>query len=233
MLRTQLEAEGVGITTTKTGSANTPSSSHRYKNEPSSTLQFRLTKPRLVHDIRRLSDLNVSLLGAILGKEDVTSLHTVRLTLEFATTKTEVHQAEIGAAELSTSRELIGSITNKIIMRAKLPNRFAELYPSVREYIVRRCFDREVDIDADTIRSHLSRLEIQETIAHFLSRKIAELTLDRRAIEFDRADFRLSDTKPFSWRRNLPPPLVAERTVFNSRRDFTTTSGAPLRCFSG
>ncbi len=64
------------------------------------------------------------------------------------------------------------------------------------------------------IRSHLSRLEIQEGIAKYLARKIAELTIDRRAIEFDKADFRLSETKPFSWRRNLPP-LVAKKTVFN------------------
>jgi len=57
-------------------------------------------------------------------------------------------------------------------------------------------------------------LEIQEGIAKYLARKIAELTIERRAIEFDRADFRLSETKPFSWRRNLPP-LETIKTVFN------------------
>ena len=77
-----------------------------------------------------------------------------------------------------------------------------------------RCFGRKVDLESDSIRSHLSRLEIQEGIAKYLARKIAELTIDRRAVEFERADFRLSETKPFSWRRNLPP-LVAKRTVFN------------------
>jgi type III restriction enzyme len=45
-------------------------------------------------------------------------------------------------------------------------------------------------------------------------RQIAELTIERRAIEFDKADFRLSETRPFSWRRNLPP-LEAKRTIFN------------------
>lgn len=214
VLRTQLEAEGVGVTTTKTDPPR-PIIIEPVQERTKFDIAIPLTKPRLVHDIRRLSDLDVSRLAAILEKEDVTNLHKVRLTLEFATTTTEVHQDEIGAAELSTSQDLIGSITNKTIQRAKLPNRFAELYPSIRQYVVRRCFGREVDIDADAIRSHLSRLEIQETIAQFLSRKIGELTLDRRAIEFDRANFRLSDTTPFSWRRNLPPPLVAEKTVFN------------------
>jgi len=60
----------------------------------------------------------------------------------------------------------------------------------------------------------LVRLEIQEGVAKYLARRIAELTIERRAIEFDKADFRLSETKPFSWRRNLPP-LEATKTVFN------------------
>lgn len=57
-------------------------------------------------------------------------------------------------------------------------------------------------------------MEIQEGIAKYLALKIAELTIDRRAIEFARADYKLSETKPFSWRRNLPP-LVVKKTVFN------------------
>jgi type III restriction enzyme len=54
----------------------------------------------------------------------------------------------------------------------------------------------------------------EEGIAKYLARKISELTIDRRAIEFENAQFKLSETRPFSWRRNLPP-LVAKKTVFN------------------
>ena len=50
----------------------------------------------------------------------------------------------------------------------------------------------------------LSRLEGRSLDAVF----------ERRSVEFDRADFRLSETRPFSWRRDLPP-LVAAKTVFN------------------
>ena len=48
----------------------------------------------------------------------------------------------------------------------------------------------------------------------YLTLAVTRLTIERRAIEFDKADFRLSETKPFSWRRNLPP-LEATKTVFN------------------
>jgi type III restriction enzyme len=71
-----------------------------------------------------------------------------------------------------------------------------------------------VDVDSEAVRIHLRRLELQEGIATYLARKIAVLTVEKRTIEFDKADFQLSSTKPFSWRRNLPP-LVADRTVFN------------------
>jgi type III restriction enzyme len=42
------------------------------------------------------------------------------------------------------------------------------------------------------------------------------LTIEKRTVEFERADFQLSSTRPFSWRRNLlPQPLVANHIVFN------------------
>ena len=39
---------------------------------------------------------------------------------------------------------------------------------------------------------------------------IATLTIETKAIEFEKAKFKLSNTSPFHWRRNLPP-LVARR----------------------
>jgi len=214
VLRTQLEAEGVGVTTTKTDPPR-PIIIEPVQERLAYDIAIPITKPRLVHDIRKLSDLDVALLKPVFEQEELAEVYRVRLKLEFATTETEVHQAEIGTGELPPPQQLLGSITNKVIDRAKLPNRFAELYPAVRDYVATRCFGREVDMESDALRSHLSRLEIQEGIAKYLARKIAELTIDRRAIEFERADYRLSETKHFSWRRNLPPPLVAKKTVFN------------------
>lgn len=60
----------------------------------------------------------------------------------------------------------------------------------------------------------LRRFELQEGIAKYLARKIGELTVEKRTLEFNNAGFKLSDTKAFSWRRNLPP-LEAKRTLFN------------------
>jgi type III restriction enzyme len=213
VLREQLEAEGVGVATT----ASDPLKAviiEPILERSAFDIAIPITKPRLEHDIRKLSELRVEALEPIFEQEDLAEVFRIRLKLEFVTTETEVHQAEIDASELPPPQELLGSITNKVIDHAKLPNRFAELYPVVKVYVASRCLGRTVDLESDTIRSHLSRLEIQEGIAKYLARKTSELTVERRAIEFAKADFRLSETKPFSWRRNLPP-LVADKTVFN------------------
>jgi type III restriction enzyme len=213
VLRTQLEAEGVGVASTRTDPPSTVTIEpvlERLKYD----IAIPLTKPSLEHDIRKLSELKVTSLDAVYDQEELAEPFRVRLRLEFATTETEVHQADIAAGELPPAQELLASITNKVVDRAKLPNRFAELYPSVRNYVATRCFGKTVNLDDDALRSHLARLEMQEGIAKYLARKIADLTIERRAIEFDQADFRLSKTKPFIWRRNLPP-LEAVKTVFN------------------
>jgi hypothetical protein len=160
------------------------------------------------------AELDPNKMVPIYDQDDLAEPFRVRLKLEFATTETEVHQEDIGGGEIPPTMELLASITNKVVASARLPNRFAELYPTVRTYVAERCFGKTVDLEAESVRAHLARLELQEGIARYLARRIAELTIEKRVIEFEKADFKLSQTRAFSWRRNLPP-LVAKRTVFN------------------
>ena len=213
LLRSQLEAEGVGVASTKQ-SPPLPVIIEPVKERLEYDIAIPITKPTLKHDFRKLSNLNVGLFDAIYDQEELAEPFRVSLKLEFATTETEVHQAHVAPGELPSARELLASITKKVIDRAKLPNRFAQLYPAVREYVAYRCFGRKVDPGEEILRSYLARLELQEGVAGYLARKISELTIEHRSIEFDRQDFRLSETKPFSWRRNLPP-LEADKTIFN------------------
>ena len=213
VLRTQLEAEGVGVASTKTDPPP-PVIISPTRERIAHDIAIPITKPSLKHDIRKLSELKVEALDAIYDQEDFAESFRVQLKLDFATTETEVHRADVATGELPPAHELLASITNKVIHRAKLPNRFAEMYPVVRDYVATCCFSKSVNLEDEALRSHLSRLELQEAIARYLARKISELTIERRSLEFDKADFRLSETKPFSWRRNLPP-LEAKKTVFN------------------
>jgi len=71
-----------------------------------------ITKPSLVHDIRKLSELKVEALDAIYEQEDLAEQFRVKLKLEFATTETEVHQADIAAGELPPAHELLARLLN-------------------------------------------------------------------------------------------------------------------------
>src|SRR6185369_8278231 len=105
VLRTQLEAEGVGVTITKTDPPK-PIIIEPVQERIAYDIAIPLTKPRLVHDIRKLSDLVVADLKAIFEQEELAEVYRVRLKMEFATTETEIHQAEIGGGELPPSKEL-------------------------------------------------------------------------------------------------------------------------------
>ena len=73
----------------------------------------KLTKPRLVHDVRKLANLRLDDLDAIFDQVELEEVFRVRLKLQFATTQTEVHQADI-VGDLPQGRQLIASITNKL-----------------------------------------------------------------------------------------------------------------------
>ena len=212
VLREQLEAEGVGVVSTATNPPP-PVVIEPVRERLEYDVAIPITKPSLRHDHRKLSELDVQSLEPIFDREELDERFRIRLKLEFATTETEVHQDDLSGGLLPV-QELLADLTHRVAGKAGLTNRFAGLYPVVRDYIGSRCFGQEIELDDDALRSHLARLEIREGIARYLVRKIADLTVERRQIEFEREDFRLSETRPFGWRRNLPP-LEAEKTVFN------------------
>jgi len=214
VLREQLEAEGVGVASTTTNPPP-PIIIEPVKERLKYDIAIPITKPSLEHDFRKLSDLHMQSLEPIYDQEDIDERYRNKLTLNFVhgREKSEVHQEDI-AGHLRPVQEIIADITNLVADTTGLTNRFAELYPLIRDYVRSRCFGRKIELNDEVPRSYLERLDIREGIAKYLARKIAELTIEPRKIEFENENFRLSYTKPFSWRRNLPP-LEAKKTVFN------------------
>ena len=211
-LRDQLEVEGVGVATTPDNPPR-PVTIEPVREQLQYDIKIPITRPSLTHDFRKLSTLDLSSLEAIYDQEELAEPFRIGLKMEFATTETEVHQADIDV-DLRPAWEILVGIVKKTADRAKLTNCFSELYPIVQNYVANRCFGRLVELADDNIRSHLARLELQEGIAGYMAREIAAIAIERRAVEFENEDFCLSFTKPFSWRRNLPP-LKAIKTIFN------------------
>jgi len=216
VLRHQLELDGVGVTTTKTDPP-APVIIEPIKDRLAYDIAIPITKPQLTHNVRRLSSLDVASLGAIYDQDELAEpFRMERLILEHGTTGAQIHQADVLAGTAPIAQEILASMTNLVIQMASLSGCFAELCPLVRAYVAKGCFGGPVNLDDEEVRLHLWRLEMREGIAKYLARKIGELTLEKRPLEFEKAERRLSDTKPFRWRRNLTPePLVANRTIFN------------------
>jgi type III restriction enzyme len=212
VLRNQLEVEGVGVASTKNDPV-LPVIITPVQERLKYDISIPITKPSLEHNFRKLSDLDIKAFDAIYDQDELAEPFRIRLKLQFATTETTMSQVDVSGT-IQEPREILARITNMVIDQAKLPNQFALLYPFVRDYVTTKCLGKSINLEDSTIRSHLTRLEIQESIARYLARKIAGLTIERRAIEFDKANFRISDTKSFSWRRDLPP-LEATKTIFN------------------
>ena len=212
VLQEQLEAEGVGVVSTPADPI-TPVTVHPLKGRMAYDIELPIAKPGLTHDVRKLEEINTVALVPIYEREELAEPYRVRLQMDFVTPEAEVGQDEFQPVALTTG-DLLTGIVNKTLSAARLPMQFQRLYPIVKDYVERRCFGRQVDLDDETIRSHLSRVDFQEGIAKYLAGELAQLSVERRPIEFDSQHRRLSETKPFSWRRNLPL-LRAKKTVFN------------------
>jgi type III restriction enzyme len=97
VLREQLEAEGVGVATTSTDPPKAVIIEPILE-RAAFDIAIPITKPRLEHDIRKLSDPRIEALEPIFEQEDLAEVFRVRLRLEFVTTETHGMVDEIIAA---------------------------------------------------------------------------------------------------------------------------------------
>jgi type III restriction enzyme len=218
-LKKNLETEGVGVGDTG-DPPPPPIKISALKDRATHDIWIPLTKPALVHNVKKLADIDVLKIDSILDDKDLDEVFRIQLQADFATVQVSVGQPEV-VLQPRPIHETLAHLTNRIIDMAKLGGRFAELYPLVEVYITERCFGRAVSMDPETdegkkVTNHLTRQDIRESVARRLAHKLSTLLVDRRALEFERASFKLSETKPFMWRRNLTNgPLVCKKTVFN------------------
>ncbi|HCP32064.1 TPA: hypothetical protein DIT45_02285 [Candidatus Acetothermia bacterium] len=209
----QLEIEGVGIKTTTKPPAP-PVKITPVVEKIACDIALPQTLPIYTRNYKRLSALNPLSLEPIYDQEELDKRIGIHLKMEFGITETEVHQADIGTGTPPLAQELISSIANKTMRAANLTGVFNTLYPIVQEYLEHRCFDRDIDPNNEAVRAVLRRLKLQEGIAAYLARKIGELTVEALPIVFESKPRPLSETLPFTWRRNLPP-LSCDKTIFN------------------
>jgi len=207
----ELEQEGVGIDTVGTPPP-LPIKVYPIQERAEFDIAIPLTKPKYTHAYRNLKHLDPSGLPPIYDAGVLAEELAIEIEMAFAITGTTVHQAVVIPERPLLSQDFLRDITHATEGNLKLNGHFAELYRIVKGYVQHRCFGIEVDLDKDDIKRRLRDPMLQDGIATFLSRRIAELTTQERAIEFEDAAFRLSQTQPFTWSRLH---LACDKTIFN------------------
>ena len=215
VLREQLEADGVGI-----GASNVADLPQELVIRPVAErmtydIAVPITKPSLTRNVRRLDDLSPLELAAIGGDVDLSIAHSISVSVKEQVTDATVHTETVLRGVAPGAEESVAAIVHRVMDRCGLPTAFAVLYPKVKQYLEQKCFNRPVSVSDEVVCSHLAREELRERIAAYLVETVGALTAEQKPIDFEEERYRLSSTKPFRWRRNLPPPCEATKTVFN------------------
>ena len=114
-LRHKLEAEGVGVVTTKKAPPP-PITIEPVRERLDYDIAIPIPKLSLTHNVRKLSGLDVNSLDAILDREDIDERYRMRLLMDFAPTATQIHQADIAIDGLPPTGTILAGITNKVMM---------------------------------------------------------------------------------------------------------------------
>ncbi|MBL7064338.1 MAG: DEAD/DEAH box helicase family protein [Anaerolineae bacterium] len=207
----ELEQEGVGIDTVGTPPP-LPIKVYPIRERVEFDIAIPLTKPKYTHEYRNLKHLDPLGLPPIYDAGVLAEELAIEIEMAFATTGTTVHQAVVIPERPLLSQDFLRDITHAVEHRLSLNGHFSELYRIVKGYVQHRCFGIEVHLDKDDIKRRLRDPMLQDGIATFLSRRIAELATQERAIEFEDAAFHLSQTQPFTWSRLH---LACDKTIFN------------------
>ncbi|MGB9760257.1 DEAD/DEAH box helicase family protein [Caldisericum sp.] len=108
-------------------------------------------------------------------------------------------------------KSVIAYYTGRILKELNLFNMFADLYPIVEEYIGKKLFDHEVNLEDPRVLFQISEPELQDKLIKTFVDSLKDLAFtDREATIFDR--IRLSDTQPFVWTKKV---YQANKCIFN------------------
>lgn len=206
----QLEAEGLSVPVSKKP-PNLPIIIEPIKERSGFDIAIPLTRPLFEHSMVKLGDLTPGSIGPLTSMSDVVVGDQLQFILAFMTTGSTLGEIAVDYP-VDLPQVSIGRLTELVLHKAQIPGRFAELYPIIERYLRDVAFGRSVDLEERTVKVALSNFILRGRLANEIARRVSELTVEERPVEFEEQEFRLSNLQPFAWRRQH---LQLNRTIFN------------------
>jgi type III restriction enzyme len=219
----ELEQEGLPIGKTKTPPP-LPVKIEPIRERAQYDIAIPLTQPLLERSYAKLSELSPDDIGPLDRVANLQGDAEMQFVLNFMTTGSKVGQVNVSYPML-VAQEAISRLVDSIGAKAGIPGRFAELYPIIERYVRDVAFGRRVDLEDEPVAVALSKFSVREQVAVEIAKRIGSLTVEKKELEFDNAEFRLSQVETFLWRRMH---FAANHTIFN----FVTAYNAYERRFA-
>lgn len=111
------------------------------------------------------------------------------------------------------SNSVISYYTHKILKEIRLPDttNFPILYPLIKEYVKKKMFKKEINLDDPRVLYVLSESSAEEFIVNLFTKELKNLTIKEQEPKvLDKLE--LKNTKPFVWSRQVFP---ADKSVLN------------------
>lgn len=109
--------------------------------------------------------------------------------------------------------ESVISFYAKMILReARLPMRFADLAPIVKDYIEKVLFGRNVEVSQTAVLKRLSDPDSRQAVLEVFKDAINKLTIEQKPVKEEKPPVLVSHTSPFAW---TGLTIDVRKTVFN------------------
>jgi type III restriction enzyme len=209
----ELEREGLGVGTEIKPPAP-PTRVQAVAERNAYDISIPRTTSLFEREYKNLESLQPATLGALVDANELEDNARQQIQLLHGTVDVKVHEAEVSfeAADVPPIQNVLASLTNRVMRRARLTDGFRTLYPIVRGYVIEYCFGRTVDCESVSVRRALDNGAVIDAIAGLFARHIGEVTVEKRVVRVVGAPLRLSETKEFLWRRMTSS---AEKTIFS------------------
>jgi type III restriction enzyme len=224
----ELEKEGLGIGTVRTP-PNPGKRVYAVEERREMDIDIPRTTALFEREFKNVEKLDPLTFGPLTSEESLSAEQKQRIELIHGTVDVTVHSDEVEFNEenVPPSENLLSSLTNRVMKRARVTGLFPQLYPMVRTYVRERCFGGRVELDEIAVRRALNDSALMDGIASLFSRRIGALTAEKRDVKVVGDPWRLSETREFSWRRHF---TVADRTIFNVVACYNAFEAAFAHC---